>query len=152
MHNLPSSSDKFVPLRRFAASGLFNSRYLSQLVQRGRLKAKKIGRNYCCTRADFEAYLELHALDDTRIAYQKLFEEVDRQAIIKEQVLNAPVELAIPSKKHIKIPKKAVVIATVLLILALAAMLVVPRLYDQAGRVAGEEEAATNVVPLYEKN
>ena len=47
----PEFSDKLLPLRRFVVPGLYELGYLSILVQRKKLKARKIGRNYFTTRA-----------------------------------------------------------------------------------------------------
>ena len=80
MLKIPQDTHKLVPLRRFAFDGLYNTAYLSQLVQRGKLKAQKIGRNYCTSREWFLEYLEIHALDETREAYLELFIAVDKKA------------------------------------------------------------------------
>lgn len=50
-----------IPLSRFARSGQYNAAYLSLLVQRKKLKAKKIGRNYYTTREWFDDYLVKHS-------------------------------------------------------------------------------------------
>lgn len=136
MHNLPHANAKLVPLRRFALEGFYNVRYLSQLVQRGKLKAKQVGRNFCTTREWFEEYLEQHALDETRIAYQKLFAEVDRAHSVKTQEIAAPIELS--QNSHIRIPKRVVIIAALFMLLALATYFV-PRMMDRKGRIAGQE-------------
>lgn len=66
------SKSKFVPLRRFANKNLYDMPYLSILVQRGKLKAKKIGRNYFTTEEWFSQYLQLHARDEKRGVYKKV--------------------------------------------------------------------------------
>ncbi|MDD5294549.1 MAG: hypothetical protein PHP21_01315, partial [Patescibacteria group bacterium] len=55
---------KLIPLRRLAKEVPYKVNYLSLLVQRGRLKAEKIGRNYFTTREWFNEYLEMHARDE----------------------------------------------------------------------------------------
>ncbi|MDD5071375.1 MAG: hypothetical protein PHQ42_01425 [Patescibacteria group bacterium] len=57
-------SKKLIPLRRLAKEAPYKVNYLSLLVQRGKLKAEKIGRNYFTTREWFEQYLEMHARDE----------------------------------------------------------------------------------------
>jgi len=137
MHNLPHANAKFVPLRRFAVQGFYNVRYLSQLVQRKKLKAKQIGRNFFTTREWFEEYLEQHALDETRIAYAKLFREVDREHNRASQEIIAPI--ALPKNSYISISRRAVILTALFVLLALATYFA-PRLLDKEGKVAGEEE------------
>jgi hypothetical protein len=69
MLNIPEK-DKLLPLRRFADSKLYSLAYLSILVQRKKLKAKKIGRNYYTCVRWLEEYLEKHARDDFRYNYE----------------------------------------------------------------------------------
>jgi hypothetical protein len=71
MPTQPGGRDKLVPLRKFAVDGVYSSSYLSQLVQRGKLKAKKIGRNYYTCDRWFREYLDLHARDEKQSAYKK---------------------------------------------------------------------------------
>ncbi|MFA6171761.1 MAG: hypothetical protein WCW77_03820 [Patescibacteria group bacterium] len=54
---------ELLPLRQFAKEGPYNLAYLSNLVQRKKLKAKKIGRNYFSTREWFGEYLKNHSQD-----------------------------------------------------------------------------------------
>ena len=58
--------NKLIPIRNFACSGQYNAAYLSLLVQRKKLKAKKIGRNFYTTEAWFNEYLERHARDSKK--------------------------------------------------------------------------------------
>lgn len=58
---------KLIPLRRLTEYGLYKISYLSILVQRKKLKAKKIGRNYYTTIEWFNEYLEKHARDEKRV-------------------------------------------------------------------------------------
>ena len=50
-----------IPLWRFARSGQYSQAYLSLLVQRKKLKAKRIGRNYYTTQVWFNDYLVKHS-------------------------------------------------------------------------------------------
>ena len=70
---------KLIPLRRLAIPGLYDNSYLSQLVQRKKLKAEKIGRNYYTTKEWFIEYLERHAQDDKRIAYKAIYKEEEAE-------------------------------------------------------------------------
>ncbi len=65
------SSQKLIPLRKFAIPGVYSSAYLSQLVQRKKLRAKKIGRNYYSCQDWFDDYLALHAQDRKQAEYNK---------------------------------------------------------------------------------
>ena len=56
-----SGNNNLIPLRHFVKEGLYSQAYLSLLVQRKKLKAEKIGRNYFTTREWFEEYVNLHA-------------------------------------------------------------------------------------------
>lgn len=62
---------KLIPLRKFAVTGIYSSAYLSQLVQRKKLKAKRIGRNFFSTTEWFEEYLERHGRDEKLASYRK---------------------------------------------------------------------------------
>lgn len=65
---LDQNNDKrLIPLRRLTEDGPYKISYLSILVQRKKLKAKKIGRNYYTTIAWFNEYLEKHARDEKRV-------------------------------------------------------------------------------------
>lgn len=66
-----SNRDKLTPLRKFAVTGVYSVAYLSQLVQRGTLKAQKIGRNYYTTTKWFDEYLLRHARDEKQIQYNR---------------------------------------------------------------------------------
>jgi hypothetical protein len=50
-----------IPLCRFARSGQYSQAYLSLLVQRKKLKAKRIGRNFYTTKEWFNDYLVKHS-------------------------------------------------------------------------------------------
>jgi hypothetical protein len=57
------SKNKLIPLRRFVVIDGYSKEYLSQLVQRKKLKAQKVGRNYYTTIEWFENYLEQYSRD-----------------------------------------------------------------------------------------
>ena len=108
MQQLPQASKKLVLLRRFAIKGLYSTEYLSQLVQRKKLKAKKLGRNFCTTREWFEEYLSQHALDETRVAYDALFKKLDsEQRRVKHEVIGSA---TYKNKKNINIINQTAVI------------------------------------------
>lgn len=147
MHNLPYSRDKFVPLRRFAYDGLYNLAYLSQLVQRGKLKARKIGKNYNTTREWFEEYLETHALDQTREAYREVFRQVDqKQALIDQKIAQGKYKAQpIPGQISFlnKIILKRAMISVIALFVLLTGLIFGARYLDRSGQIAGEQETAT---------
>jgi hypothetical protein len=72
MPDYEKSNRKLLPLRHFADDKLYTGAYLSQLVQRNRLKAEKIGRNYFTCEKWFREYLDKHACDDKRAVHEKL--------------------------------------------------------------------------------
>ncbi|MFA6172026.1 MAG: hypothetical protein WC715_06290, partial [Patescibacteria group bacterium] len=57
---------KLFPLRHFAVDGPYSPAYISILVQRGSLKARRIGRNYFTSKEWFSEYLERHAQEQKR--------------------------------------------------------------------------------------
>lgn len=63
--------DKLIPLRKFSVEDIYSPAYLSQLVQRGKLKAKQIGRNYYTCEKWFSEYLDQHAQDAKYAKYQE---------------------------------------------------------------------------------
>ena len=70
---------QLIPLRRLADNKLYSTAYLSLLVQRKKLKAKKIGRNFYTTQEWFEDYLEKHARDEKRAVHDKLLLKKDKR-------------------------------------------------------------------------
>ena len=60
--------EKLKPLRIFAEEGPYGLTYLSILVQRKKLKAKKVGRNYYTTKIWFDAYMNKHARENKKAA------------------------------------------------------------------------------------
>ena len=65
--------DKLIPLRKFVIPGVYSAAYLSQLVQRKKLKAKRIGRNFYTSEKWFKEYIEKHARDEKQIEFVKNF-------------------------------------------------------------------------------
>ena len=59
---------KLIPLKRLAAESSYSAGYVSILVQRDKLKAKKIGNKYYSTREWFEQYLKLHGRDNKKVS------------------------------------------------------------------------------------
>jgi uncharacterized membrane protein YozB (DUF420 family) len=131
MPSFSSDRNKLIPLRRFAKSGLYTPAYLSLLVQRKKLKAKKIGRNYYTTQEWFEEYLERHARDKVRIAYDKLFET----SLTKENKGFVWVK-----NNLTKVIKATVILVAVFIIVFLANRWLAPSHFDEQGQVAGEYE------------
>jgi len=77
-YNSTNPREKLIPLRRFEADNLYSAKYLSLLVQRKKLKAKKIGRNFYTTEKWFFNYLEKHARDEVRLKYKVIFSEKEK--------------------------------------------------------------------------
>ncbi|MDP2736228.1 MAG: hypothetical protein Q8O59_00370, partial [bacterium] len=116
---------KLVPLKRIAEASSYSFGYVSILVQRKKLKAKKIGNKYYSTKEWFDQYLELHARDEKRLSPEAVKElspdqtsslkpasESMASAKLKSQIDNL-VERAIKEKfeaqiKEEKITAKAV--------------------------------------------
>jgi hypothetical protein len=156
MLNLPYLRDKLVPLRRFSYDGLYSLRYLSQLVQRDRLKAKKVGKNYYSTREWFEEYLEAHAKDETREAYKELFRQVDQNETLASKKITQGKYKAQPILTQVNIFNKILLrraITTVVVLFVLAGSVYFGLSYlNNKGQIAGEEETATTTKQIYEKN
>jgi len=143
---------KLLPLRKFAKSGGYSTAYLSQLVQRKKLKAKKIGRNYFTTEEWFNGYLDRHAQDKKQIRYNGGTEErTDNQKPVDEFI-----KLAVNNKKanffvlpesfqnqlKIKQPKsifKRIAVTTAILVFLFVNIYFL-YLAQNRGQVAGVEE------------
>ncbi|MFA6307154.1 MAG: hypothetical protein WCV70_04035 [Patescibacteria group bacterium] len=68
---LQSQSENFkklVPLKKIAEASSYSFSYVSVLVQRKKLKAKKVGNKYYSTAEWFNQYLELHAQDGKKLS------------------------------------------------------------------------------------
>ena len=146
MLKIPRDTHKLVPLRRFAFDGLYNTAYLSQLVQRGKLKAQKIGRNYCTSREWFLEYLEIHALDETREAYLELFIAVDKKAKQTElEIEQVSTTVKLPTIKLNRLVLKRAMISVIALFVLLSGSYFISKYIDQKGDVAGVEEKGIEV-------
>jgi len=137
-----------VPLRRFAKEDLYSSSYLSLLVQRKKLRAKKIGRNFYTTQRWFEEYLRQHAKDDIRIKYEALLVPIKSDSPAgsagKFQPKADPLWAEKVKSSNNKIIQinfnwKAALIAAVFFIASIIWVLIGPS-FDK-GRIAGEEES-----------
>jgi hypothetical protein len=156
---LTENKAKLLPLRRFALDGYYNSAYLSLLVQRNKLKAKRVGRNYFTTVTWFEEYLDCHARTETRVAYTEYFARLMAE---KNNGYNngngnvngngftngngnslPPVEPApVKFSQNLKILTAVVITAAVFILLFTA--LLINRESDK-GQVAGENEASDQI-------
>jgi hypothetical protein len=65
---------KLIPLKRIAEASSYSFGYVSILVQRKKLKAKKIGNKYYSTKEWFDQYLEHHARDEKRLSSEAVQE------------------------------------------------------------------------------
>ncbi|MDD5031578.1 MAG: hypothetical protein PHR36_00855 [Patescibacteria group bacterium] len=78
---------KLIPLRRLAKEVPYKVTYLSLLVQRGKLRAEKIGRNYFTTREWFGEYLEMHARSGkVEKLEENLGEELAEKRGVREEI------------------------------------------------------------------
>ncbi|MFA5360164.1 MAG: LamG-like jellyroll fold domain-containing protein, partial [Patescibacteria group bacterium] len=84
---------KLIPLKRIAEASSYSFGYVSILVQRKKLKAKKIGNKYYSTKEWFDQYLGLHARDEKRLSSEAVQElssnEVSNKQLISESVASA---------------------------------------------------------------
>lgn len=71
MRTTSRDKNKLIPLRKFANSRVYSTAYLSQLVQRKKLKAEKIGRNFYTTENWFKEYIDRHARDGKQAEYKR---------------------------------------------------------------------------------
>ncbi len=132
---LLEKKEEFLPLRRFALEGLYSPAYLSLLVQRKKLKARKIGRNFYTTREWFEEYLTKHARDEIRMAYRKEFSR-------EEKNIDFNIYFNIDLFKK-AIANKIFITAMVFIMVILTAWVIAMNFNSENGHVAGEEEINT---------
>lgn len=133
------NKERLVPLRRFAREDLYSSSYLSLLVQRKKLKAKRIGRNFYTTQQWFEDYLRKHAKDEIREKYEILFEESQ-----KSKVKSKTEGDSTTFSSGFLFVKKIFSTRTIAMILAFIVILLLISQFNlmrDKGRIAGEEEA-----------
>ena len=120
------NKDKLIPLRKFSVPGIYSSSYLSQLVQRNKLKAVKIGRNYFTCQKWFNQYLDMHARDEKQAEYSRF--------LIKQKGSEKF------SAKHKIFYLKTVAIVTVFFIAAILVNFLIINYFKDSGQVAGVEE------------
>ena len=134
---------KLIPLRKLAIEGPYEARYLSLLVQRKKLKAKKVGRNYYSTKEWLDEYLELHAQDQKKDQYEQ---EIERKKQDKkaEQIKEIKKLTKIEQKSEYKIIifKTVTVSVAVFILFWLANMFIFT--VNSPGQVAGISERATS--------
>ncbi|MFA6106958.1 MAG: hypothetical protein WC745_04815, partial [Patescibacteria group bacterium] len=75
-----AKNTRLLPLRALAKEGPYSLSYLSNLVQRKKLKAKKIGRNYFSSKEWFFEYLEKHGRIATEVEVKKK-EEMNKRLL-----------------------------------------------------------------------
>ncbi len=95
MPDLEKTARKLLPLRHFADDKLYTGAYLSQLVQRERLKAEKIGRNYFTCEKWFKEYLDKHACDDKRAVHEKLEKQKAKNTFKLKSWITAAIATAV---------------------------------------------------------
>jgi len=140
---------KLIPLRRFAVESLYSVAYLSQIVQRKKLKAQKVGRNYFTKLEWFEEYLELHARDEMRESYNEYFYQLEAEN--EEQTGDKLPQNEETIVNYFKLKYAAIFAAVFVLLISAIALLFSP--FMDSGRVAGEEENATStILDLRSKN
>ncbi|MFA6306727.1 MAG: hypothetical protein WCV70_04095 [Patescibacteria group bacterium] len=89
MRDKSLSENELMPLRRLAEISSYSPAYISLLVQRKKLKAKRVGRNFLTTKKWFNEYLEKHAQEEKRLSSH----EVVSQSQISDQITaQAPVQ------------------------------------------------------------
>ncbi len=66
MRDKSLSENELIPLRRLAEISSYSPAYISLLVQRKKLKAKRVGRNFLTTKKWFNEYLTKHAQEEKK--------------------------------------------------------------------------------------
>ena len=130
---------KLVPLRKFAIPGIYSVAYLSQLVQRKKLKAKKIGRNYFTSQVWFDEYLGEHAQDRKIEKYQnhlKRQENKEETPVFKSEEINV--------KSNISFVKKIAISVAIFVLLMIGVRFFIAPYLDK-GQVAGEKEKVVEI-------
>jgi hypothetical protein len=140
---------KLIPLRRLADKNGYSAAYLSLLVQRKRLEAKKVGRNYFTTLKWFNCYLRKYAYDDIRLAYQGILPKIENDLSCEEAVITG----VRVKKTEVKIKTGGLglnrfrhafttVILTVVFVLAVFSSVYFYFTSQDKGQVAGVDEAS----------
>ncbi|MCK5211345.1 hypothetical protein KAJ89_01460 [Candidatus Parcubacteria bacterium] len=142
-NHLSRDKEKLIPLRKFSVEDVYSPAYLSQLVQRGKLKAKRIGRNYYTSEKWFSEYLEQHAHDAKYEKYQEYLNKKSKKSAPGSSVVRTKNNKFAATRKyttigHSNIWKQiAISMAVFLLFIVIGLGLYVS--YNQ-GRIAGVEE------------
>ena len=137
MRKIIENRPKLVPLRRFAHKGLYSCAYLSLLVQRKKLKAEKIGRNFYTTEKWFKEYLELHAQNEKWEEYQ-VYKGQNKE--IMEPIGKQTDAETVENKKF---KYRTAVLTAAVFVLFIIAGMVFYFMNREQGQVAGVEENAT---------
>lgn len=140
--------NSLVPLKNFAAKDLYQTRYLSVLVQRKKLKAKKVGRIYFTTEAWFKEYLVRHAQNNIRQGYEKLFAEKLNSNLVKK--ITTPRKDISFSNRKTGWFQIATFSVAVLILLTLVANLVV-MIDSKRGIVSGVSEEGVDIASSTEE-
>ena len=133
---------KLVPLRRFADSNLYSVSYLSLLVQRKKLKAEKVGRNYYTTEEWFKEYLEKHSQNEKWGIYQEKAKIKESKIAENKEISSEPVTL----EKNLYIKYKTTVLTAVVFVLFIISGIIFYLHNQEKGQVAGTEEVNTKEV------
>ena len=134
MQKKSTNEAKLVPLRKFAIPGIYSVAYLSQLVQRKKLRAKKIGRNYFTSQVWFDEYLASHAQDRKIEKYQNFLEKQENK---EETELIKAEEIRV--KSNISFINKIAISVAIFVLLIFAFRFAVMPFIDK-GQIAGEKE------------
>jgi len=163
MRKYDNIKEKLEPLRRFCVPGLYSVRYLSILVQRKRLRAKKIGRNYFTCQHWFEEYLEKYATEEKRAIYfNHLAEQRAKHARLIKQFKNTPLEkltyseLDYINNKRVRgkanffigklLSAKNIAIGLAIFVLFFGAYQLLTAIDDKQGQVAGKNAVNIEVI------
>jgi hypothetical protein len=131
------NAKKLLPLRKFSLPGAYSVAYLSQLVQKGKLKAEKIGRNFYTTKEWFDEYLDQHARDEKQNCYLDFSTE---QILHKKEKKAKDSTLA----KTMFSPRMILINAVFLCLIIVVNILIGHYTGDGKGKVAGESASAFN--------
>jgi len=135
--------NQLLPLKCFAEKSLYQINYLSVLVQRKKLKAKKIGRVYYTTEKWFIEYLAKHAQAKILNGYAELF--ANRRKQISDPELNRSKNQAARKTGGFFVGLKsgwyrpATLVLGILILVTLIANLIVT-IDSQRGTVSGVDE------------
>ncbi len=162
LKNEIKKENKLIPLRKFSVPGVYSSAYLSQLVQRKKLKAEKIGRNYFTTEKWFNDYIEKHARDEKQESYEKHYLKKQNQIEEKRKLTlgqnsvsarfldQKRVNFFVLDENSQKIDYKerylryqTLAVSVMIVVIMIAANVFYLSWRDEGGQVAGESEEVT---------